>query len=167
LETVKIVGFATLAAVIYGILHDQVTAHVCVEYFTIAHLPVFPTESPFLLALGWGIIATWWVGLPLGILLAAAARIGRNAKLGLTHLRRPIVLLMAFSGCAALLSGVVGASLVAMQVMDLPGYWGAVIPDHKWSAFAFALWAHSASYLMGALGGLFLIASTIKRRLDA
>ncbi|HEX7711952.1 MAG TPA: hypothetical protein VF418_13550 [Sphingomonadaceae bacterium] len=167
METVKIVGFAILAAVVYGILHDQVTAHVCVEYFTIAHPPVFPTESPFLLARGWGVIATWWVGLPLGIMLAAAARIGRNAKLGLAELRRPIILLMAFSGCAALLSGVVGASLVATKVMELPGEWSSLIPSHKWSAFAFDLWAHAASYLIGALGGLFLIGLTIKRRLDA
>ena len=167
METLKIVGFATLAAVIYGILHDQVTAHVCVEYFTIAHPLVFPTESPFLLALGWGIIATWWVGLPFGILLAAAARIGRKAKLELTQLRRPIMLLMVLSGCAALLSGITGASLVAMQAMDLPGAWSAVIPSDKWSVFAFALWAHSASYIIGVLGGLFLIATTIKRRLDS
>jgi hypothetical protein len=53
-----------------------------------------------------------------------------------------------------------------MQVMDL-GYWGALIPSHHWSAFAFDLWAHSASYFVGALGGLFLVALTFKRRLDA
>lgn len=166
METFKIVGFATLAAVVYGILHDQVTAHVCVEYFTIAHPQIFPTESPFLLAIGWGIIATWWVGLPLGVLLAFAARIGRNAKLGLAQVRRPIILLMASSGCAALLSGVVGASLVATHVMDL-GYWGPLIPSNHWSAFAFDMWAHSASYFVGAFGGLLLVALTIKRRLDA
>lgn len=167
METVKIVGFATLAAVVYGILHDQVTAHVCVEYFTIAHPPVFPTRSPFLLALGWGIIATWWVGLPLGLMLAAAARIGRNAKLGLRQLRRSIVILMAVSGCAAMVSGVIGASLTATQVLSLPGDWSVVIPSAKHSAFAFALWAHSASYLVGAVGGLVLIAMTIRRRVKA
>ena len=58
MEAFKIVAFCIAAAVVYGILHDQVTAHVCVEYFTIAHPPVFPTESPFWLAVGWGIIAT-------------------------------------------------------------------------------------------------------------
>jgi hypothetical protein len=58
METLKIVGFAALAAIVYGIGHDQVTAHLCVEYFTIGHPPIFPTASPFLLALGWGVIAT-------------------------------------------------------------------------------------------------------------
>jgi hypothetical protein len=31
MKALKIVVFATLAAICYGILHDQVTAHVCVE----------------------------------------------------------------------------------------------------------------------------------------
>ena len=53
-ETVKIVLLCIAAAVVYGILHDQVTARVCVEYFTIGHPPVFNTDSPTLLALGWG-----------------------------------------------------------------------------------------------------------------
>ena len=74
---------------------------------------------------------------------------------------------MVVSGGAALLSGAVGASLVAMQTIGLPGDWGLFIPIAKWPAFAFALWAHSASYLMGALGGLFLIAITLQRRLRA
>ncbi|MXP30143.1 hypothetical protein GRI58_15140 [Porphyrobacter algicida] len=165
METLKIVGFATLASIIYGVLHDQVTAHICVEYFTIAHPPVFPTQSPFLLAIGWGIIATWWVGLPLGILLAAAARTGRSAKLGLSELRRPIVLLMLFSGCAAMLSGIIGASLVATEVIALPNGWGDVIPKQLWAAFSFDVWAHSTSYLAGGLGGLFVIIRTVMRRI--
>ncbi|MFN3944768.1 MAG: hypothetical protein ACK4K7_07550 [Allosphingosinicella sp.] len=44
LEGTRIVAFVTVAAMAYGILHDQVTAHICVEYFTIAQPPIFPTE---------------------------------------------------------------------------------------------------------------------------
>jgi hypothetical protein len=40
----------------------------------------FHTTSPTLLAIGWGIIATWWVGLILGILAAPAARLGSWPK---------------------------------------------------------------------------------------
>lgn len=100
MENARIIGFATLAAIAYGILHDQVTAHLCVEYFTIGHPPIFATSSPFLLALGWGVIATWWVGLPLGIGLAIAARAGPAPKLALAQLRRPILLLMLGCGGA-------------------------------------------------------------------
>ena len=69
---------SVFASIVYGILHDQVTARVCVEYFTIGHPPVFNTNDPTLLAIGWGIIATWWVGLILGIPLAVAARAGNR-----------------------------------------------------------------------------------------
>jgi hypothetical protein len=58
----------------YGILHDQVTARVCLEYFIIGHPPLIASESPTLLAIAWGIVATWWFALPLGFALAAAAR---------------------------------------------------------------------------------------------
>lgn len=62
----------------YGVLHDLVTAHVCVEYFTVGHpqLFEFETDSPTLLALGWGVVATWWVGAGLGVPLALVARVG-------------------------------------------------------------------------------------------
>src|SRR3954469_11594932 len=93
-EAFRIILFATLAAILYGIVHDQVTAHLCVEYFTIAHPPVFAIRSPFLLALGWGVIATWWVGLSLGVGLAAAARLGPMPRQSLADLRQPIVRLM-------------------------------------------------------------------------
>ena len=53
----RIVLLSIASAIGYGILHDQVTARVCVEYFTIGHPPVFSTDSPTLLALGWGTIA--------------------------------------------------------------------------------------------------------------
>jgi len=165
MEALKIVAFATAAAICYGILHDQVTAHVCVEYFTIAHPPVFPTESPFLLAIGWGIIATWWVGLPLGVLLAIAARAGSGRKLGLSDLRRPILRIMAMSGILALLSGSLGAALVATDALPVPGGWAAAIPADKHVAFSFDAWAHAASYGAGAFLGTFLVARVAWTRL--
>ncbi len=166
-ETIKITLFATASAIIYGILHDQVTAHLCVEYFTIAHPPVFPTKSPFVLALGWGIIATWWVGLPLGLGLAAAARIGSAPKLGLADLRRPIVTLMVVSAIAAFVAGLIGAALTATGVVWLTDEWAMVIPPSKHVAFLADAWAHGASYGVGLLGGLVLIGLTVRRRLRA
>ena len=35
MKSCAIVGVAILAAVLYGIVHDQVTTRVCVEYFKI------------------------------------------------------------------------------------------------------------------------------------
>src|SRR4029079_2332615 len=97
-------------------------------------------------------IATWWVGLPLGALLAAAARLGSKRKFGLAELRRPIFLLMLFSGAMAFLFGSVGAILVATHILSVPFGWEEFIPPNKNVAFAADAWAHSASYLSGALG---------------
>jgi hypothetical protein len=167
IEAARIAAFSTGAAILYGLIHDQVTAHLCVEYFSVAHPPVFPTESPFLLAIGWGIIATWWVGLSLGLALAAAALIGPAPRLGLADLRKPIILLMAVSGVAAILSGALGALLVASGFVPVPGGWGDILPPAKHIAFTADAWAHLASYGVGFLGGVFLIARSIWLRVRA
>src|SRR4029077_1503393 len=80
IENLKIILLCVAAAIAYGVAHDQITARVCLEYFTVFHPPVFATQSPTALALGWGVIATWWCGLLLGLLLALAARSGSRPK---------------------------------------------------------------------------------------
>jgi hypothetical protein len=167
LETIRIVLFATLAAIVYGVIHDLITAHLCVEYFTIAHPPVFATDSPVLLALGWGILATWWVGLILGLALAAAARLGPPPRLGLGTLRRPIVLVMAFSALAALGAGILGALFAANTTAPTPDAWAPSIPPGRYVAFTAVAWAHGASYAAGGLGGLVVILHTLRRRRSA
>ena len=72
-----IVAETTLAAITYGITHDQITSRVCFEYFfTGSHYPIVDSESPTLHALIWGVIATWWVGFGLGIPTAIFAQAG-------------------------------------------------------------------------------------------
>ena len=74
----KIVLLSILAAISLGIPHDLITAHLCLEYFTVAHPFIFPSNKPVVTALLWGVIATWWVGLILGVGLAIAARAGKH-----------------------------------------------------------------------------------------
>ena len=88
-ESLKIVLAGIAAAVFYGVIHDQFTARICLEYFTVFHPPIFDTQSPTLLALGWGTIATWWAGAILGFLFALAARVGSRPKLYARSLVRP------------------------------------------------------------------------------
>jgi hypothetical protein len=54
MQFLAIVLISIVAAISYGILHDQITARVCVEYFTMGHAPIFGTDDPTLLGLGWG-----------------------------------------------------------------------------------------------------------------
>jgi len=164
MERIRIVLLAVFAAMVYGIVHDQVTARICVEYFTIGHRPLVPTTSPTLLALAWGVVATWWVGLPLGLFLAAAARGGKRPKLTAAELRRPIAILLVTMAASAVLAGIIGGVLAARGAVWLAPPFNQLVPANRHVAFLIDLWAHSASYFVGILGGLTLVAWTWRRR---
>jgi hypothetical protein len=163
-EPAAIVLTSIAAAIGYGVVHDQFTARICVEYFTVGHPPVFETTDPTLLALGWGVLATWWVGLILGIGLACAARAGTWPQRDLRSLLRPMALLLAFMGVCALLFGVVGYQTSVHGVFQLVGPLAEQIPPHKHSAFLADGWAHGASYVSGFLGGVVLMALVVRGR---
>ncbi len=74
--TLAIILGSTGLAIAYGITHDLVTAHVAVEHFTVHHERLVPSESPIVMALLWGVIATWWFGAGAGLLFALAALVG-------------------------------------------------------------------------------------------
>ena len=143
MRSLNIIALCIFSAVIYGILHDQITARVSVEYFTIGHPPVFPTRSPTLLGLGWGIIATWWVGLLLGVPLSIAARAGPRLKRGLRSLVRPIVLLLLVMGFCALLAGVIGYCLGVAEIVTLIEPETTLVPKARHARFLAAIWSHT------------------------
>lgn len=151
MESLKIIAGCILAAVVYGVVHDQLTARICLEYFTVFHPPVFDTQSPTLLGLGWGVIATWWVGAFLGILLCVAARFGSHPKTTARELVRPVLLLLAVMTFNALLFGTLG-----YFVGTMPAAWATAIPRAVHQRFLADWWAHSASYATGFFGGLVL-----------
>jgi len=160
LQPVRIVFFAMFAAIVYGVLHDMVTAHLCVEYFTIAHPPIYLSDSPIVMALAWGVIATWWVGAALGVALAIAARVGSAPKIDLAELKWPVVKVMLISGAAAVLALLVGAGLYAIEAVHISQFWESRISPAKHHAFIAVAWAHTASYIVGALAGLTLVIRT-------
>ena len=153
MQSFAIILACVCSAVVYGILHDQITVRICIEYFTIGHPPVFDTENPTLLGIGWGIIATWWVGVLLGIPLAVAARAGRRPKRSVATIFRPILLLLAVMFACASLAGVVGWWLGSNGAVQLTRSLASAVPREKHVPFIVDLWAHSASYLTGSIGG--------------
>ncbi len=157
MKSLSIVGLCIVSAVVYGILHDQITARICVEYFTIGHPPIFPTESPTLLGLGWGIIATWWAGLILGIPLAIAARAGRRPKRDARSLVRPIAGLLLVMAVGAAISGVVGYLLAVNDLIRLADWLAERVPPDRHARFLADGAAHLASYGLGFLGGAVVI----------
>lgn len=152
------------AAVTYGIAHDQVTARVCVEYFTIGHPPVFGTEDPTLLGIGWGIFATWWVGLLLGVPLAIAARAGSRPKRSVRSLIRPIASLFGVTAVAALGAGVIGWFLAKAGAVILVGPIAHQVPPDRHVPYLVDLWAHSASYFVGFVGGIVIVVRVWRSR---
>ncbi len=163
-----IISFCILSAVMYGIIHDQLTVRICLEYFTIGHPRIFPTESPSLIALGWGIVATWWVGLILGVILSLAARYGPWPKLPVRSLIRPIIILPFITGVVSILAGWVGRSLAENGYIYLFNPMASRVPLDKHTAFLTDLWAHSAAYITGFIGGIVIaIYVLIKRAREA
>jgi len=157
MQTLAIVLLCIGSAVVYGVLHDQVTARICVEYFTIGHPPVFPTDDPTLLGIGWGIIATWWVGLLLGIPLAMVARAGSRPKRSAGSLVLPLACLLAVMAASAAVAGWLGWVLASRGIVFLVGPLARAVPTERHVPFIADLWAHSASYLFGFVGGIVLM----------
>lgn len=157
MANLRIVAVCIVAAVIYGIVHDQITARLCVEYFTVGHPPIFSTDDPTLLGLGWGVVATWWVGLLLGVPLAVAARAGNWPKRDARSLVRPIAILLGIMAVCATIAGFIGHSLTANGTIQLaPWLAGRIAPEkHAW--FLTAGFAHGTSYAVGGVGGVVLI----------
>ncbi len=157
MQWLAIVLLSIFSCITYGIIHDQITARICVEYFTIGHPRIVPTDDPTILGIVWGIVATWWVGALLGVLLAAVSRIGTRPKLSGASLLRPIAILFACCAMLALLAGFFGYVAASMEWVWLVGPIAENVPRDKHIPFLINLWAHSASYLGGFVGGIILL----------
>lgn len=160
----RIVLLCIAAAVLYGVLHDQITARVCVEYFTIGHPRIVDSDSPTVLGFVWGIIATWWVGLGLGLLLAFAARRGPRPPRSARTLIAPVARLLVVMAAFAAVAGVIGWFAADHGWVVLLGSLAGRVPEAKHTAFVAVLWAHFASYAGGAVGGVWLCSRVWRAR---
>lgn len=64
-EGLVFTGQVVLLSCALGIAVDLVTANIAVEYFTVHHPHVIDNDSPWVMALYWGVAASWWCGLGL------------------------------------------------------------------------------------------------------
>jgi hypothetical protein len=164
MDALRIIGLCVLLAVAYGTLQDQVTARICLEYFTIGHPRLFAGDEPTLHALAWGVLATWWVGLLLGVGAAVAARAGARPPLGARDVLRPALVLLGVTGAAATLAGLAGWWAASHGQVVLVGPLAERVPPDRHVAFLTDLWAHVAAYAAGALGGPVLWWALWRRR---
>ena len=156
IEIVKIITTSILLAVGYWIIHDQITINISLEYFTIGHPIIIQNNSPIIIALAWGIIATWWAGLIIGILIATAALAGTQPKLGLKGVLKPMLSLILAMFYFATLSGFIGFLLADNELIFLNKTLSQNITKSKHNQFLIAGWSHGASYLTGFIGALII-----------
>jgi hypothetical protein len=161
-EALRIVGTCVGCAVLYGVAHDLVTAHLSVEYFTVAHPPI-GTDDPIVLALVWGVLATWWVGVLLGVPLAAAARLGSAPRVTAVELRPAVLRLIVGMGVAAAAMMLL-AALGTGEGFFLPDPLFERVPRERHGRLAIAAVGHAVSYFVGFAGGIALIARTARAR---
>lgn len=164
-EMFRIIVLFVFAAVGYGILHDLITAHICVEYFTIGHPRLIASESPVALALTWGVIATWWAGLLAGLLFAICARIGRWPKIDSTDLLRGIAVLLGAMGLLATTAFMVADVLASSGSIRLVPHLADRMNEARHTRFLAVGGAHIASYAGGFLGSLVLAVLVLRRRM--
>jgi hypothetical protein len=155
-QVAKVVLLCTLATIIYGVVHDQITARLCVEYFSIAHPDLFHTTSPALLGLCWGIAASVGPGLIVGVLLGLVSQSAGLPPTPIRQLFSIVCILLAIMAISAMLAGFVGYELSRRSLISLPASLSEAIPAAQHDRFMAVWFAHAASYLVG-LGGSSLV----------
>lgn len=182
----SIVGASIVAASTYGVMHDQITARICPEYFTqgfhkysIAYWygPIFGrakkvlenTKSPTVIGLVWGPIATWWVGTMMGVPAALAARIGSHNQLNVQDLAKPLAVTLVLTGAGAVIGGARGyykARDPEFRKQFFNDHWRAMdgVPQDGIHGFITDAYAHLVAYNVGAASGLGLIGYIIYKR---
>ena len=157
MESIKIIGISILLAILYGIYHDLITVNISIEYFTLGYPKIIESESRILLALLWGVIATWWVGLILGIFISVASRIGNYPKFGLKDVIQPILKLILIMSCTATIAGIISYLLAKEHVFYLVDSLANQIENDRHHLFLTAGWSHTSSYIVGFIGGIIII----------
>lgn len=158
-ELSRFVGFCVCASVAYGWAHDLVTAHVAPLYFTEYHPKLVESQSPLVMALIWGVLATFWVGAIGGVGIGLANIAGRWPPLEWARLRRAVVKLLV---ACWLLSMAALAGVYSMSGrIPLNERRATYERDRRLVAVAVA---HGVGYTVSAGGALALAAWTLGKR---
>jgi hypothetical protein len=158
---------AMLMAGVYGALHDQISFTVSPEYFTKFKYFQFHLDDSALpdryKAAIIGFLATWWMGIPIGLFVGAFGFLHKPAKV--MYVRS--IKAFGVTTLAAFLTGIVGLvygwNFASHQIAD---YHGWFIPGDLTNArnFLSVGYMHNFSYLGGVTGLLAGIVSQFVQR---
>jgi hypothetical protein len=164
INSLKTVLFCIVVAILYGVLHDLITTQISIEYFTVGHPKIIESTKPIHLALLWGVIATWWVGLILGVIISVFAFFGKRPKTNIKRLFVLILKLVLTMSILAVFGGAIGYITAKLEVFYLVDELAIQIKPEKHHLFLVAGWSHTTSYLGGIIGGIILSIKIWKER---
>ncbi|HEV7926315.1 MAG TPA: signal peptide-containing protein [Verrucomicrobiae bacterium] len=152
---VLIVVLAVFVAGLYGVMHNQISYTVAPEYFTKFKFRQFGlTDSPLperVRASMVGFLASWWMGIPIGLLVGAAGFIHRGPRRMLRVSLWSLLVAVGFT----LLFGLGGLIYGYCQTahIDLAEYRDWFIPADVTNLrrYLCAGYMHNSSYLGGVL----------------
>jgi hypothetical protein len=149
------VGLAVLAAGLYGVLHNQISYTVSPEYFTkfkfwqfgMVEVPLPERVRASII----GFLASWWMGIPIGLLVGAAGFIHRGHRQMLRVTLWSMVVTVSFT----LLFGLGGLIYGWEQTahINIADYENWYIPENvvQLRRYLCAGYMHNSSYLGGVL----------------
>lgn len=152
-----IVLAAVVIASIYGVGHDQVTYSISPEYYTKFKFIQFDLADsgaaqhmtqPRSAVVMVGVEATWWMGLYIGVILAAFALMFRNADTMFASAMQALGVVLVIAIVCAVIGGFYGHYVLAKRGVD---WW---LPNglvHR-TDFITAGSIHNFSYLGGVIG---------------
>ncbi|MBU8546145.1 MULTISPECIES: hypothetical protein [Roseomonadaceae] len=160
-EQGKIILLCVVAVCVYGIMNNLITVRILPEFFAIfgantAHV------NPNQIAFFFGVIATWWVGAVIGVVLAISARAGSRPRISAVQLVKPLIYCLVAVGALACLAGF---SMYGLSVnVELPRQYSPYISSDKANAFWVVNAIHTVDYVAGLLAGVLLCSVTYGSR---
>ena len=151
---VVFIAAAMLVAGLFGALHDQISYSVSNEYFTkfkFVQFHLLNSDAPERVRVAAvGFLASWWMGIPLGLLTGVAGFIQRTPA----HMSRALALSLGVICTFVLLVALVGLAYGMFRTaqLDLANYSGWFIPpdlEHP-RRFISVGYMHNSAYLGGA-----------------
>lgn len=154
---------------LYGILHDQLTYSISPEYYTkfkfyqfglmdMGNEAIFPNPRIEVSAVGF--MATWWMGLPIGLLLGLVGLIHKDYK-QMFHVTMKAILVTVF---VAFMTGLLGLAYGSLFLTDKGVDWW--LPENLIDTRNYISVGsmHNFSYLGGLLGLIAGVIFSVKRK---
>ncbi len=166
LTLLLIIFLSCMIAGIYGILHDQLTYTISPEYYTefkFDQFGIMVTEgherSSAALV---GFLATWWMGLIIGTLLALVGLIHKTSKAMLVVTMRALLITLAIAAITGLMGLVYGKLFLVGQPIENFEGWYIPYTIKDIDSFIMVGSMHNFSYLGGVIGLVAGIAYSVR-----